>query len=175
MATRIATEDDLSRHPVHLRHHGRAKGAMLNQRNCVECGDSLAKRWRITRDDVPTSTRCPIFPTRTASSWRSTSRSLAGFVGHPAAPGSTAAQIVQLFSAAPTVLMGVPTLYNNAPLSSNRGSTRPSTSRQCGSSSRGRRPPLCRDAHDVGARAPGTRSSSAYGMTETNMKTPSNP
>jgi malonyl-CoA/methylmalonyl-CoA synthetase len=145
---------------------GRAKGAMLTQRNLRSNAVTLAKLWRFTRDDVLIHA-LPIFHTH--GLFVALNVTLAAGSSVILLPKFDAALIVRLFGRA-TVMMGVPTFYT-------RLLDQPELGREA---TRGMRlfvsgsAPLSAETHTTWSARTGHAILERYGMTETNMNA-SNP
>jgi len=159
-------EDDLAAILYTSGTTGRAKGAMLTQRNLRSNAVTLAKLWRFTRDDVLIHA-LPIFHTH--GLFVALNVTLAAGSSVLLLPKFDAALIVQLFSRA-TVLMGVPTFYTRLleQPGLDQASTRGMRLFVSGSA------PLSAETHTTWSARTGHAILERYGMTETNMNS-SNP
>lgn len=145
---------------------GRAKGAMLSQRNLCSNAETLAAAWRFGADDVLLHA-LPIFHTH--GLFVATHTVLASGASMLFLPGFDREAILRLLPQA-SVLMGVPTFYTRLLDDARFDRARVAHMRLFVSGSA----PLLAETHRAFEERTGHRILERYGMTETNMNT-SNP
>jgi len=159
-------EDDLAALLYTSGTTGRAKGAMLSQRNLLSNAETLAAAWRFSPDDVLLHA-LPIFHTH--GLFVATHTVLASGASMLFLPGFDRDAILRLLPQA-TVLMGVPTFYTRLLDDARFDRALVAHMRLFVSGSA----PLQAETHRAFEARTGHRILERYGMTETNMNT-SNP